>query len=67
LLPLSPRSDPDSKPTSLLQLVNNWPPSELSVPLIRRHTRFYARYKCFTLHYITKALICKIDWDVEFS
>jgi len=22
-------------------------------PLIRRHTRFCARYKCFTLHYIT--------------
>jgi len=53
LLPLSPRSDPDSKPTSLLQLVNNWPPSELSAPLIRRHTRFCARYTCFTLHYIT--------------
>jgi len=53
LLPLSPRTDPDSKLTSLLQLVNNWPPSELSAPLIRRHSRFCARYKCFfTLHYI---------------
>jgi len=38
LLPLSPRSGPDSKPTSLLQLFINWPPSELSAPLIRRHT-----------------------------
>ena len=24
-----------------------------SAPLIRRHTRFCARYKCLTLHYIT--------------
>jgi len=40
LLPLSPRSDPDSKLTSSLQLVKNWPPSDLSAPLIRRHTRF---------------------------
>jgi len=52
LLPLSPRSDPDSKLTSLLQLVNNWPPSELSAPLIRRHSWFCASYKCFILHYI---------------
>jgi len=52
LLPLSPHSDPDSKLISLLQLVNNWPPSELSAPLIRRQTRFCGRYKCFyiTLH-----------------
>jgi len=58
LLPLSPRSDPDSKPTSLLQLVNNWPPSELSAALIRPHTRFCARYKCFTLHYMVRKKRC---------
>jgi len=51
LAPSFPRSDPDLKRTSLLQLVNNWSPSELSVPLIRCHTRFNAHYKCF-LHYI---------------
>ena len=27
-----------------------WPRAS-SVPMIRRHTRFCARYKCFTLHY----------------
>jgi len=57
LLPLYPRSDPDSKLTSLLQLVNNWPPSELSAPLIQRQSRFCARYKCFTLHYIHNAIV----------
>jgi len=58
LLPISPRSDPDSKLASLLQLVNNWPPSELTAPLIRRYTSFCTFYTCFTLHYIndTKAV-----------
>jgi len=59
LLPLSSRSDPDSKLTSLLQLVNNWPPIKLSALLIRRHTRFCARYKCFTLHYLEPVEIFK--------
>jgi len=51
LLPLSLRSDQYSQLTSSLQIVINWPPSELYAPLIRRHTRFFARYKCLTLHY----------------
>jgi len=49
LLPLSLRSNTDSKLTSLLPLVNNWQLSELSAPLNRRHTQFCECYK----HYIT--------------
>jgi len=32
----------------------NSSPSQLSVPLIRCHTRFCVRYKCSTLHYISQ-------------
>jgi len=61
-LPLSPHSDPNSKLTSLLQLINNWPPSELSAPLIRRHTPFCARCKCLALHFCSETHLTVLYW-----
>jgi len=51
LLPLSPHSDPESKLTSLLQLVNNWPPSELCASDLTSYSILCA-IQMF-LHYIT--------------
>jgi len=56
------------KLTSLLQLVNNWPPSELPAPMIRHHTRFYALQMFnITLYYGRRATSSIIYWCIHSS